>query len=71
LFLFHMILGVNRNYFLNQHRQIDLCNGEVLCSLWVTDLILNIIYTSFGFSLLNNLANIVPLLKLYTLHLLH
>jgi hypothetical protein len=25
--------GLNGDYFLNQHQQIDICNGEVWCSL--------------------------------------
>jgi hypothetical protein len=35
-----MILIVNRDYFLEQHQQIDLGNDEVLCFLWGTDWIL-------------------------------
>jgi hypothetical protein len=34
---FHMILTANRDYFLKQQQQTDLCNGEVLCFLCGTD----------------------------------
>jgi hypothetical protein len=30
---FRMVLTVNSDYFLKQHYQVDLCNGEVLCFL--------------------------------------
>jgi hypothetical protein len=32
-----MVLTVNSDYFLKQHQPVDLCNGEVCCSLWGTD----------------------------------
>jgi hypothetical protein len=35
-----MILGVNSVYFFKQHQPVELCNGEVWCSLWGTDWIL-------------------------------
>jgi hypothetical protein len=36
----NMILDANNDYFLKQHRPVDLCNGEVLCFLYGTDWIL-------------------------------
>jgi hypothetical protein len=35
-----VILTVNSDQFLKQHYPVDLCNGEVWCSLWGTDWIL-------------------------------
>jgi hypothetical protein len=35
-----MILGANGDYFLEQYEPAVISNGEVLCSLWRTDLIL-------------------------------
>jgi hypothetical protein len=35
-----MILRVNSDYFINQRYPVDLCNGEELCFLCGTDLIL-------------------------------
>jgi hypothetical protein len=34
---FCMILSLNGDYILEQHQPVDLCNGEVWCSLWGTD----------------------------------
>jgi hypothetical protein len=34
---FLALLGANSDYFLEQSQQIDLCNGEVWCTLWGTD----------------------------------
>jgi hypothetical protein len=31
--MFRIIPTVNRDYFLKQHKYVDLCNGEVLCFL--------------------------------------
>jgi hypothetical protein len=30
---FYVVLTVNTDYFLKQHYPVDLCNGEVWCSL--------------------------------------
>jgi hypothetical protein len=38
-----MILNVNEDYFLEQHQQTDLCNGEVLFFFAVRTEFLNII----------------------------
>jgi hypothetical protein len=35
-----MILTVNSDYFLKLHQPVDFCNGEVLCFLRGTDLII-------------------------------
>jgi hypothetical protein len=35
-----LIFTVNSDYFLKQHYPTDLCNSEVLCSLWGTEWIL-------------------------------
>jgi hypothetical protein len=35
-----MIPNVNSDYFLKQRQPIDLCNGEVLCFLYDTELII-------------------------------
>jgi hypothetical protein len=32
--------GLNGDYILKQRQPVDLCNGEVWCSLWGTDWIL-------------------------------
>jgi hypothetical protein len=37
IYVFRMILTVNRDYFLKQHQPVDLCNGKVLCFLCGTD----------------------------------
>jgi hypothetical protein len=37
IYEFHVILSVNSDYFLKQQKQVDLCNGEVLCFLRSTD----------------------------------
>jgi hypothetical protein len=37
---FYMIFSVVSDYFLKQLYQVDLCNGEVWCSLWGTGWIL-------------------------------
>jgi hypothetical protein len=33
IYVFHMILTINRDYFLKQHQPVNLCNGNVLCFL--------------------------------------
>jgi hypothetical protein len=40
IYSFRMILRINSDHFLKQHQPVDLCNGEVWCSLWGTDWIL-------------------------------
>jgi hypothetical protein len=40
IYVFHMILRINSDYFLKQRQPVDLCNGEVLCFLCGTDWIL-------------------------------
>jgi hypothetical protein len=37
---FCMALNVNSDYFLKQHQPVELCNGDVWCSLWGMDWIL-------------------------------
>jgi uncharacterized protein with PQ loop repeat len=40
IYVFHMIIRINIDYFLKQHQPVNLCNAEVLCFLCGTDSIL-------------------------------
>jgi hypothetical protein len=40
MYVFRMILSVISDYFLKQRQPVDLCNGEVFCFPWGTDLII-------------------------------
>jgi hypothetical protein len=51
-----MILILNSYYFLKQHQPVDLCNGEVLCSLWGTDWILKYCLDELRFQRVNVLG---------------
>jgi hypothetical protein len=49
VFVSCMIFIVNRDYFLKQRYQIDLCNGECSVFFEVRIEFLTVISTSFGF----------------------
>jgi hypothetical protein len=57
-----MIPTVNSDYFLKQHYRIDLCNGEVLRSIWGTDEILKCYLDKIRFQRVKHISELLFLL---------
>jgi hypothetical protein len=50
-----MILTFNSGYFLEEFKEIDVCNGDALCFLWGTDQILKYYLDNLRFKGLNSI----------------